>query len=269
MLRRTLMILVSLGLGACGGGDADGDGVDDGGADDPFTIDADGETVSTLRLSPDGTQVAVVYGADDRVGVLGLAGGAVTDVAPGGTYLTGIAWADDATLLFTGDGGIYSVALDGSGLVMLDDAFAASGLDVSPDGTTLAYGVNGGDGVVLTLADSTARVMPTRCGVARFSPDGATIACDAQGSLVLVDVATLVATTLIDGLDFFAPLDWFADGTRLAVAGPDGIEVVDVATGARTPLTDAFAVIDLDLAADDSLLLYRENGSSIIHGVPL
>lgn len=126
----------------------------------------------------------------------------------------------------------------------------------------------GGDGVVLTLADSTARVMPTRCGVARFSPDGATIACDARDRWCWSTLRPS-AITLVDGLDFFAPIDWFADGTRLALAGPNGIEVVDVATGVRTPLADAFTVIDLDLAADDSLLLYRENGSSTIHGVPL
>lgn len=261
MVRTVAGVLVSVGLVACGG-----DASDDGGG---FTIEAGGATVSTFRLAPDGTRLAVVYGDDDRVGLLPLAGGAPVDVAPGGTYLTGIAWADDATLLFTGDGGIYSVGADGTGLTMLDDAFAASGLDVAPDGATLAYGVNGGDGVLLTLADGTARGMGTPCAVARFSPDGSTVACDAQGEVVLVDVATLAVTPLLGELDFFAPLDWFADGQRLAVATPAGIEAVDVATGARTLLADAFAVIDLDLAADDSLLLYRSNGASTIHGEPL
>lgn len=268
--------VLSLGAMACGGGDADAPGdasdssdtSDDDDAGQTFEL-APEEELGAFRIAPAGDRVAVVYGAEERVGLLSMDDATLTDVAPGGTYLTGLAWADDTTLLFTGDGGIFQVGADGQGLVSVDDAFAASGLDRSPDGALLAYGINGADGALLTVATSTTQALPTHCATARFSPDGQTLACDAQGELVLIDVTTLAATTLVTGLDFFAPLDWFADGDRLVFAGPDGIETVEVGTGARAPLHDAFAVIDLDLAADDSVLLYRQNGEQIIRGVTL
>lgn len=273
-LRTAAAMALGLTGAGCGGGggdvDADGDSADDpDGGGEEFVVEVAGEDLATFRIAPSGEALAVVYGTEERIGLVTIDDPTLIDVAPGATYLTGIAWLDVGTLLFSGDGGIFQVGVDGEGLVSIDDAFAATGLDVSPDGTTLAYGVNGGDGVLLTLADSSARTLPTRCAVARFSPDGDTLACDAQGELVLIDVATLEPTTLVTGLDFFAPLDWFADGERLAFASSDGIEEVVVATGERRRVHDAFAVIDLDLSADDGVLLYRQNGETAIRGVTL
>jgi Tol biopolymer transport system component len=238
-------------LGACGG---------DGGGGDVRTVHASGPLWGA-RFSPDGSRLAVAFGPDDKLGTIDLASGALTEVADNTSYLTGTSWsaAGDA-IVYDGSGGIYRVA-PGAAPVQLTDAFASMGVDLSPDGTRVAYGVNGTDAELYTIATDTTTPLGRPCQAIRFSPSGTSVGC-ISGGLFVIDLATMAETTVLaDGLPFIAGLDWYADGQRLVVTSDDGLEAVTLA-GARSVLLDTFAAVEVDLAPDEQSLVFATNGSA-------
>lgn len=246
---RSSVVLVI--LAACGGSD--------GG--DVRTLTASGPLWGA-RFSPDGTTLAVAFGPDDQIGTIAVATGALTEVATGGNYLTGTAWsaAGDA-IYYNGGGGVFRVA-PGSAATLVNDAFASMNVDLSRDGTRLAYGINGTDAELYTIATATTTVLGRPCQAIRFSPSGTEVACISGGALVTIDLATSVATPIVaDGVSFIAGLDWYADGQRLVFTSDDGLEAVTRA-GARTLLLDTFAAIEVDLSPDEKSLVFATNGSA-------
>ena len=245
---RSSIVLVL--LAACGG---------DGGGD-VRTISASGPLWGA-RFSPDGATLAVAFGPDDKIGTLDVATGAITELATNGNYLTGTAWtaAGDA-IYYNGGGGVFRVA-PGVAATMVNDAFASMNVDLSPDGTRLAYGINGANAEIYTLATATTSVLDHRCEAIRFAPVVDEVACISGGSLLAINLSSRVATTIIaDGVSFIAGVDWYADGERLVFTSDDGIERV-TRGGDRSLLHDAFATIELDLSPDEHSLVYVTNGS--------
>lgn len=250
MITRLALLASLLLAAACGG--------DDG---DSRSISVDGERLWGARFSPDGARLAVAFGDDDKLGVIDLATGALTEVADNTSYLTGTAWAANGDIVYDGSGGVYRVT-PGGAPVELTDAFASMNVDLSPDGTRLAYGVNGSDAELYTIATDTTTSLGVDCDAVRFSPVADEVACMTGSELVLVDLATLATTPVVTtGISFIAGVDWYADGQALVFTSDDGIERVTRA-GARTRLADAFAAIELDLAPDDKSLVYLTNGSA-------
>lgn len=242
-------VLVALALGACGGGN------------DSDTIQVPEGRLWGARFSPDGTALAVAFGSDDRIGVYDRASGTLTELATGTTYLTGTAWsASGDTIYFDGTVGVRSVPRAGGAVTDVNAAFASMNVDLSPDGTRLAYGVNGDLAAVYTIATDSETLLDRRCQAIRFAPDGQRVACVSSGALVVIELASGTATTVLPtGVPFIAGVDWYNDGQRLLVTTEDGIEAVTLA-GERRMVVDAFAAVELDLSPDERELVYRQNG---------
>lgn len=244
--------LVALALGACGHGDAD-----------IGIISVPQGRLWGARFAPDGRSLAVAYGDEDKLGVIDLDAVRLTEVATGGSYLSGTAWtaAGDA-FYYNGAGGVFRVARGGGPPTMINDGFATLGVDVSPDGTRLAYGVNGGPARIYTLATSREAALDRQCSAIRFAPTGDRVACISGGALVVIDLGTMAVTTVVDtGVPFIAGLDWYSDGQRILFTSTRGLEQVDL-SGTRTIVVNAFAAIEVDLAPDDGQVVYAVNGQS-------
>jgi Tol biopolymer transport system component len=102
-----------------------------------------GSSGTSPRFSPDGKSIA--FADDDKIKTMDLASGTVTQVADGGSYLSSVAWFQSGKeLAFTSDKGVETVTLGASPVrTMLHEEFAAESLDLSHDGKTIIYSVNG------------------------------------------------------------------------------------------------------------------------------
>jgi len=98
---------------------------------------------SSPRFSPDGTTLAMWSG--DKIRLLDRASNTLTDVADSTNSFGRVDWFADGTRLVAGtDRGIEIITLGPpvDRRLILDNA-AIIGLDLSPDGASIAYGVNG------------------------------------------------------------------------------------------------------------------------------
>lgn len=213
------------------------------------------------RFAPDGDVLALAYGDENKIGTIDLDARTLRELTPGGTYLTGTAWSPAGDLIyFNGADGIGRITRDIGQTTMVNGAFATLGIDVSPDGTRLAYGVNGGNARVYTLAGGTERALDRPCQAIRFAPFGDRVACISGGELVLIELATEAVTVLVDhDVPFIAGLDWYKDGQSLLFTSTDGIERVTL-TGERDLIHGAFAAIEVDLSADERSMVIGING---------
>jgi Tol biopolymer transport system component len=96
------------------------------------------------RFSPDGKTIAFESG--EKIQLMDLETLMVKDVSiDAGTYLASVDWFPDGKqLAITSDDGIEIVTLDSPPTrKVVREEFAAKDIDVSPDGKSIAYGVNG------------------------------------------------------------------------------------------------------------------------------
>lgn len=237
---------------ACGDGHGGGD---------VGTIHAPQGKLWGARFSPDGAHLSVAYGESDKIGVLDLDSLTLAEKAEGGSYLTGTAWTTNGdTIYYNGADGVFSIASEVGLPVMVNDGFATTGIDVSADGTRLAYGVNGGNARIYTLATHTETALARRCQAIRFAPTGDEVACISDGALLVIDLATGAETPVVEfDVPFIAGVDWYADGQQLLYTSSRGIERVTLA-GETTLIHGSFAAIDVDLAPDESAIVVGVNG---------
>ena len=113
----------------------------------PRTLPSGGDSP---RFSPDGLRIAFESG--DQIKVLTLADDSIETVVEANTYLASVDWfADGQRLAITSDQGVEIVDLSTTPPVrtVVDDAFAAHYVDISPDQQTIAYVVNGSTSIFL------------------------------------------------------------------------------------------------------------------------
>jgi Tol biopolymer transport system component len=181
---------------------------------------ADGMAAAEPAWSPDGTKIAFVLGPPEHLGA------------------------------YAGDGDIYVMNADGTGLTQLTDGLDAAGPAWSPDGTGIVSVRDQGSSLVLMNADGSDPHQVRPDGEAYppyqspdWSPDGARIAFQASpsrgvdtNSVYVTNVDGTDTSRLTPGLSDGSPA-WSPDGATIAYAGPDGIYLHDVLTGADHRVT--------------------------------
>jgi Tol biopolymer transport system component len=95
------------------------------------------------RFSPDGKRLA--FASDNKIKMMDMATGKVTDVYDAGTFLASVDWFPDGKrLAITTDAGVGIVTLEPTPKhVLIREDFAAKTVDISADGKFIVYGING------------------------------------------------------------------------------------------------------------------------------
>jgi TolB protein len=183
---------------------------------------ADGMAAAEPAWSPDGTKMAFVLGSPEHLGA------------------------------YAGDGDIYVMNADGTRLIRLTEGLRAAGPAWSPDGTEIVFSQDQGTSLVVMNADGSGARELRLDGDAyppyqspAWSPDGTRIAFQASpppggtdtNSVYVTNVDGTRTTRMTHGGSDATPA-WSPDGSELAYAGPDGIYLLDVATGSEHRLTD-------------------------------
>ncbi|MEO5729384.1 MAG: hypothetical protein ABI134_25555, partial [Byssovorax sp.] len=95
------------------------------------------------RFSPDGKRLA--FASDNKIKMMDMATGKVTDVYDAGTFLASVDWFPDGKrLAITTDAGVGIVTLEPTPKhVLIREDFAAKTVDISANGLFIVYGING------------------------------------------------------------------------------------------------------------------------------
>ena len=272
----TALGLAALLAAGCGGGTGGGPGaggVAGGTGGRPGSVRPreltfpSGVRGTSPRFSPDGAKLA--YNRDEgslnAVAVMSVAGTDSRNLATDGSYLTAMTWSrDGAEIIYAGDRDLRALPAAGGSSRQVVNAFAAVGPDLSPDGKSLVYGVNGSN---LQLADLTSSPpivtdLGTPGSAPRFSSDGRAIAYWSGDTLRVMQLASRETTDVLTGDANlgFGGVDWFSDG-RLLAGSARGVEIVTPGPPVQRHLvSDVFALLDVDLSPDETQVAYAING---------
>jgi Tol biopolymer transport system component len=181
---------------------------------------AEGKVAAEPAWSPDGTRIAFVLSTPEHLGA------------------------------YAGDGDIYVMNADGTGLTRLTNGLRDGHPAWSPDGTRIVFVRDQGNSLIVMKADGSdpRKIRPDGDAFPPYqwpewSPDGTRIAFQASPS-VSVDTNGVYVTKL-DGTDTARVTPgssdgypaWSPDGTTLAYAGSGGLYLHDMGTGINHRLT--------------------------------
>ena len=269
MLSKTtssLLLASFLGLAACGSSETTGGDTSNTPTEITFDDNAD-----EPRFSPDSATIAFVQSKGTAMGadlsVMDVSGNQRKALSPASDFMAASAWSPDGKqIYFVSDDGISVVPLAGGTATVAAKTFAALDPDVSPDGKSLVYAINGGNLTLVDLANpDMAKDLGTTGDSPRFSPDGKSIAFSGSEKIKLMDIASGMVTEVVDGGTYLASVDWFSDGKRLAITSDKGIEIVTLgATPTRSVLNDQFAAKNVDVSPDGKMIAYSVNGQKSI-----
>jgi WD40 repeat protein len=234
-------------------------------------------------VSPDGTMVAYISGDDagtPQVFIASLDGTNVQQVTHDQRGASAPAWSPDGEAIAYASGDYTLVDEDVVNIFVLDLATGETsqatnekpttetnfsvGLGLgalfpqfSPDGTSIIYEVNRGDGLGVRIVPVTGGKSVLLVGggkndvqvatLGTLSPDGSTLAASCLGRLEGICIAHADGTNLrvlVSANSLVRPT-WSPDGTRIAYtnanANPNTVFVVDVATGETTFVAEGVA----------------------------
>jgi Tol biopolymer transport system component len=203
-------------------------------------------------LSPDGQFLAYAAGSGvaTRLYVRQVSGGRPTLLTADSIAIeVSPTWSPDGNrILFATQRGLFSVPASGGS--PRQEAPASGGIVSaawSPDGKTIAYVI--GDSIFLKPGGEAPRLLTTSYSVTgcRWSPDGARLAC-AAGNAYFTKVGALFGNL-----------------------APGWVELVDVATGVRTTVTDSLALNHSPAWSPDGKWLYfvsNRQGAHDIYRIP-
>jgi Tol biopolymer transport system component len=108
-----------------------------------------GQSGTSCRFSPDGQSIAFESG--EKINIMEVSSGAVTEVLDAGTYLASVDWFPDGQrLAITSEKGVEIVTLGESpARTLVREEFAAKNLDLSADGKAILYAINGSTNIFL------------------------------------------------------------------------------------------------------------------------
>lgn len=238
------------------------------------TLKVPGGRASNPRFSPDNQQIAFLRQDNQswEVAVMKADGSQIRILAKEAKYLTDFAWkADGSEFLATMNYLRWVSASSGTTRAVSTTrnfGFAAMAPDLSPDGKTLIYAVNGSSlfSVDLTATDMREVKLDLVGSAPRFSPDGKTLAyVTRNGMLTLYDFSAKTSKELFDVKNFFSSLDWFREGKALVVSTDRGIEKVTLGEPFDRKVISSRSALTLDLSSDDLQLVYSVNGASDLY----
>jgi TolB protein len=176
-----------------------------------------------------------------------------------------MAWTADGSEIFFGspDTGMRAVPAAGGASRFVVDAFAAIDPDLSRDGRSLVYGLNGSTMHIADLGQNppVATDLSVPGNSPRFSPDGSRLAFVSGDKVSVMDLATRTVTDVMDATNPLGGVDWFADGLRLVTGADHGIDIVTLGPPVqRRQILDNWAVLSLDLSPDGTSVAFGVNG---------
>ena len=225
---------------------------------DLYFADADGSNARRLTTtgsarrpawSPDGREIAFDSGGEREIYVVAAAGGAPRQLTASLRDDLGPTWSPDgARIAFTtarfGLAEVVTVRSDGTDLVRVTaDEFDNRRPDWSSDGSSIAYLSN--ETVTVVRPDGSSRRELGQVGSlfsgVDWSPAASEIVFTSDGVVNVVAAATGASRVVYDGPGVAEAATWRSDGTiAFTIPHGDDLQMVDVATGVRTPLTESF-----------------------------
>ena len=234
------------------------------------------------HLSPDGQWVAFTEaGVQEDLFVARVDGTEYRRLTDDGFRDRGATWSPDGSRIafYSDRGGVYdlwTIRPDGSGLMALTAGFNSGGFPVwSPDGSRLAYGF-----VQAYLVDARAST-PTHISTAgpgfaqQFIPTDWSLTGDRLAGVVLSAAGGELRAYSVAEKQFIAIpgqrteagwswLQWLSDGRRLVLRRPNGISLLDVASGKShviLPIGGYMIGRSVGISRDDRWLTYTETAT--------